>query len=817
MDAEGEDDDEDLNEEYDSTTVTESSRTAVVPQQSSGSTPLNRINHTFAVILKLDRRHLLNPLLKLKFASLCDIDWVNGIPDFDSKKTVFSESYKVSKDLIWNLSLDRPDCFIPFEEEPKSHPESIDNMDDLKFMDDSESSTTTDSKENNIVISPTPSQELKKLESYNYKERATLDQSILDMDDEFHFHNTSHSSRQFDPGYYVFLLPILFPPTMAETVTSPLGSVSYNLSVKVQPFIGADLKPPQQALFSTSPILTNKFLNSPLVPVTSPSSPPPLSSLSPNTNKFLKTLKHVGGSNDRKKDDDNVKEYHFELPVIRLTPPDSITTINKSVYVNKIWNDSLNYEITFPKKYVSMSSIDDDITSSFDLKIKIMPLVKKIFMKRIKVNMIEKITYASRNLKYEYDYGKENAQEKGVKERIIPLFEVKTKEKANTKSVAMRTEVVKNCIEDNLLTSCYEDYKPSKRAKVDDLKDEDTFITNTVKITCPLTFYIKNDTMIKNLKSTVVNNSNNNDSDVESLTSIDSQKHLSASSSFISMLSKSTIQQQQQLSKKDDTNQQFKEKYGLYPDISGFGNINIKHRLQICFRISKFENPENLKPGDDPNKLHHYEVIVDTPVVLKSPFATDQTPPSYSEVLMTSSDSQFHIRPIYNEEDGDEYDEPPPPPFEFNIGSPINGYDIQSEFESNHHDLSDTRAQRQRLISLVSLDESLTTRRSSTSQTAGGYSNIDELLVVENKESNLSKLLLSQPPDYSTLDHSGRALSNNNNEPAADELDIGGDNFVNEDDIGNHDDYNRRRIELEKRKNEKLRKKIEDDLGDFSF
>ena len=41
----------------------------------------------------------------------------------------------------------------------------------------------------------------------------------------------------------------------------------------------------------------------------------------------------------------------------------------------------------------------------------------------------------------------------------------------------------------------------------------------------------------------------------------------------------------------------------LFPD-SNFRHIEIKHRLQVTFRISK---------PDLDNKMHHYEVVIDTP------------------------------------------------------------------------------------------------------------------------------------------------------------------------------------------------------------
>ena len=60
----------------------------------------------------------------------------------------------------------------------------------------------------------------------------------------------------------------------------------------------------------------------------------------------------------------------------------------------------------------------------------------------------------------------------------------------------------------------------------------------------------------------------------------------------------------------------------LFPD-SNFRHIEIKHRLQVTFRISK---------PDLDNKMHHYEVVIDTPLVLLSSKCQEDSPPPYSSV-----------------------------------------------------------------------------------------------------------------------------------------------------------------------------------------
>ncbi|GMF42507.1 unnamed protein product [[Candida] boidinii] len=153
---------------------------------------------------------------------------------------------------------------------------------------------------------------------------------------------------------------------------------------------------------------------------------------------------------------DIVYGFDYELPVVRLPPSDATSTLNKSIYVNKIWNNALNYEILLPKKYVQlspMSGTSDNFMKNhtFILQLKAIPLIKNLTLKRIKINVVEKITYISKDKKYEEDVGK--VDQSGVKERTVTLYEIKTKEKSN--SNALKSKIIPGCTNDNLLTFCY--------------------------------------------------------------------------------------------------------------------------------------------------------------------------------------------------------------------------------------------------------------------------------------------------------------------------------------------------------------------------
>lgn len=99
----------------------------------------------------------------------------------------------------------------------------------------------------------------------------------------------------------------------------------------------------------------------------------------------------------------------------------------------------------------------------------------------------------------------------------------------------------------------------------------------------------------------------------------------------------------------------------LYPD-SNFRHIQIYHRLQVCFRISK-PDPK------DSYKMHHYEVVVDTPLVLLSAKCNEESIqlPRYDEIDVMGSSlpsnpsvsfrrpgfegNGLSIRPLYDEDE----------------------------------------------------------------------------------------------------------------------------------------------------------------------
>lgn len=182
----------------------------------------------------------------------------------------------------------------------------------------------------------------------------------------------------------------------------------------------------------------------------------------------------------------------YNVPMVR-TPPNFANSIaDKPIYVNRVWNDAVHYMITFPRKYVSLGS-------EHVINVKLVPLVKHVVVKRIKFNVLERITYVSKNLLKEFDYDSEDpynlhpkSKENKVRERVVALCELKTKSKNSSSTVGdpYKEEVIK-CPENNLLFSCYEpesDLNPRRRNQGKDNDKDKTMIASPLDINVALPF-----------------------------------------------------------------------------------------------------------------------------------------------------------------------------------------------------------------------------------------------------------------------------------------------------------------------------------------
>ncbi|KAG7929688.1 hypothetical protein KL925_000430 [Ogataea polymorpha] len=643
-------------------------------------------SHTFVVVIKLMKTQSLTSIARARYYADATTNWTSGISVENAKgkhKLAFKEKYRVSKDIDWDLDLRNPDCFIPFKVFD-SDPDSVEEF-NFEFAQDAESEVTSSTKTSaEILRSPSAAQSLRYYEPLSPKDFVNeIDDNGKDIvKHEDLFAGVEAEPRNFQPGYYVFVLPVVYPINTPETVRTPLATVSHNLHVQVESaqYVPAILPPPS-ALLSVPQ--HHRYEDGDIVG----------SYLNSNTSKSIrrKLGRHRSSSvssttSTSHKSANPVYDFSHELPVIRLPPSDATSTLNKSIYVNKIWSDSLNYEILLPRKFIQLSpksGINDPFmrTSTFVLQMKLIPLVKNLSLKRIKINIVEKITYISKDHKYETEMS--SLDRSGCKERKVTLMEIKTKEKTHTS--AMNTQIIKGCANENLLTFCYNNGKvpdsdgrsrsgsfnnlhlgtkrmtkllePSKDSSSSSLpstSQEEVSITNPVKLQCPLRFIANDETkLISETHDALTHNGfDGNDNDIDpppggdevSIFSMSSQGEndqqeeessgwLSKSPLLSPILSpKKTSFPPKMSNKEDDRLQEF----SFYPD-TNFHNVNIKHRLQVCFRISKPHESKTDHNGEP--KMHHYEVIVDTPIVFVSPFCVRENVelPSYEYAVRSSA------------------------------------------------------------------------------------------------------------------------------------------------------------------------------------
>lgn len=392
----------------------------------------------------------------------------------------------------------------------------------------------------------------------------------------------------------------------------------------------------------------------------------------------------------------------FRLPVIR-TPPALSSPLMKPVYVKRIWNNALSYEISFPSKFVRLNS-------EIPINIKLIPLCKHVFMKKLKINILERVSYVSKNLEYEYDEGKKNAKDHNIKEIVVPLAELRTKQEGG---IALREDVLKSGTltgklndkekfnfdpkskqakqqelasthSNSILSLCYRDAPPSEKLKSgsqkgqpqyenenedEDENENDVIVDSDISIQLPLFFKgIKshNHEYHTNNHRKSANSKNNQHNYYQSSNYHEDYPRRDFRTAVIGFPGVYVPPPQEtyegdslpedylyQGKTEDDLWDEIKDsktkiKYGanflkvtrhaprsladssfdfrsrhriipqLYPDSNNFNYISVSHRIQICFRISRKEE------GDTNDKLHHYEVIIDAPIILVSDLCDDE-------------------------------------------------------------------------------------------------------------------------------------------------------------------------------------------------
>ncbi|RCK64233.1 Protein ECM21 [Candida viswanathii] len=535
----------------------------------------NPIPHTFAVIVELTKDSLSVKDLKMRFQSVTNILWPSG----DSYNRAHMKEKFVIGNMEWQTTLANADYYI-----------NNSNSNDVKLKNLCPEDLVKRTREYRLI----GIDDLKNASST----------SLGDDSDSIRTSSTNLSTNSsglgstdiYKAGLYVFLLPILLPDHIPPTIISINGTLQHTLLVNF-----------------------NK--------------------LSDKLNRKLK----VSAS--------------YNLPMVR-TPPNIANSIaDKPIYVNRVWNDAVHYIITFPRKYVALGS-------EHVVNVKLAPLVKDVIIKRVKFNILERITYVSKNLSKEYDFDSEDpfclhplSKENKVRERVVSLCELKTKHKQNTTGHpdAYKEEIIK-CPDNNLLYSCYEveddiNNRQHKR-KNKDTSANKSLIASPLDINIALPFLTtRSDKMI--MTSAIDEDSNSVDLPLTSrrasiISDSGSPGPPNPSSPIIGALETNLVNLDEigphdyvkpnastytsdDMSTKSFPPENVQNGYtlvsrALYPD-SNYRHIQINHRLQVCFRISK---PD---PKDD-FKMHHYEVVVDTPLILLSSKCGDQSIqlPKYDDI-----------------------------------------------------------------------------------------------------------------------------------------------------------------------------------------
>lgn len=548
-------------------------------------------SYTLAVILSLNKTTKFSSI-KADLCSRVRVYWHTGVPP---TKT-FYEEYYCAGSLSWELNSENLNLFVPLQ---VSSSEKI--------------------IENNRNV-----RQIKLFKSNSESDRLYLDKNRTRRD----MLKTidSENSQLLQPGDYVFIIPVAFSNHIPECLYLPSARVNYRFRLVTKVLETDDDKivhrkdrienteKAQQSLKVPGSDAINHKISS---------------------NNLLKKIKnnlHLANPHNVRENGDDIHEIYTEYPIniVRTPPPISISTANKPVYINRVWTNALSYEISFAQKYVSLGS-------KVPIKIKLAPLTKSIYLKRIRVSVVEKITFVSKNYAYEYDQIDPVAKDpynpyftdfaaKRKKERNISLLEVRTREKG---SRAIREEIVENSHDDNLLAySCMKD----------DNKRDSIGITEPLTIETILEFpkYEEMDkkaakvvppygidlyTLIPNPESASNQHATHRSGVIgflagrrNSLSPLPKNSKEQAPqpvpTSIDQRFHETTFENNSDVPVKFHTRLN-KPKRGLYLDSLHFSNVYSRHKLEIMLRISK---PDER----DPKKLRHYEVLIDTPIFLVS-------------------------------------------------------------------------------------------------------------------------------------------------------------------------------------------------------
>ena len=544
---------------------------------------------------------------------------------------------------------------------------------------------------------------------------------------------SSTDDAYFTPGDYVFLIPIIFNNHIPETISYPSGKLDYFIrlasfkkDIQMVPngsstttiqtsnkdpttsSISKDqevlnISPSQPSLNNLSIFqkMKNRFRSSSITTTTTSVTTTINTSVDTGYSSFTRTYTSDSNSSSYSKttgqsidiadlniDKDSipktdlsyvVNEIYLQkkLNVVRTPPLLSVSTANKPVYINKIWDNSLNYEISLPNKYIPLDA-------NIPITVKLSPLIKNLSLIKFAIGVSERIGYVNnkdKNMSFkETDHILRDSSNpyyyvfnsKKKKERLLLLYELRSEQ---TGPRALREEIVTNCIDNNLLsyyrTKSDDNSRsgngdmiiepielhtvlkfPSERAYV--LSDNDRDSVDSLKNVDPPygiesydvydsfdnleSFYptTPNGTLpdIGNMrdrnrrKNSIVNfffgresnsSSSSNRSNSNIATNGESRTSNSVSNEGNENLTHKRFKTQINVLNKKNiamiNTKMYNPKRGLYIDSSHFSTIRCKHKLEIIMKFEKY---------DENKLLRQYEVVVNTPIFLMSRKCTNE-------------------------------------------------------------------------------------------------------------------------------------------------------------------------------------------------
>ncbi|AGO11834.1 AaceriADR065Wp [[Ashbya] aceris (nom. inval.)] len=636
--------------------------------------------------------------IKARLFSRVRVHWHNGLPPGRRK---FEEYYTIG-DLKWTLTAENYNLYVPMH-------------------------VSTDDQ----IIERSTGVIHRKLFKNIYERNESTDRVTSNISS--FVHTLSDHTYTFKPGEYVFILPVQFIRQVPETIYVPSARLNYDFccGMRVNKPNVPESETAEQHVAEKSSCCSKAQKDT--------------DTSHKLAERLLKKVKaRLTPSNQpsagHDANADTVACGSMPVTVVRTPPLRSISIADKPIYINRVWTNALSYEISLLQKYVPLDS-------EIPLKIKLVPLMKHVSVKRLRINITEKITLASKDLKYEFDqmdvimqdpYNPLFPELQFLKKpaRSLPLLEVRTKEKGIK---ALREEVIENAMGDNLL--CYTDNILNNEKgveMVDSLTIETTL--KFPKFTVPR----KNGTMppygIEELVPSPDSPHAQRQQPSHGVLGLfgrrSSAGHLRTEGSSPSTTAGSSAEHSATTlrtgSRVPIEHSTFINlpKRGLYADSTHFKHIVVKHKLEVMLRVSKRDS--DLEGA----KLRHYEVLIDTPIVLLSEYCSRQNVdlPTYN---MVTGDSRFRSSlPTFEEAVSETLSAPDSP-----VTSPIASPDILASYDPDE-------------FSIQQLSLSRTTTHTqgdphvpSDFSPLRRYSNIDEMM--RSSSSNTGSAESARCPAYS--------------------------------------------------------------------